>query len=177
MAFLRGINVGGRKPVKMDALKTAFESLGFSDVRTVLASGNVLFESPETDPSRVAARIRDGLAEIFGGGPGVMVRTAGDINDLAGSDPFRAVKLTPQTRLYVTFLAEEPVGGLQVPYESPEGDLKILEASRSAVFSVVELSEARGTTELMKVLEQKLGRDITTRNWNTILKIRNKMEA
>ena len=50
IAFLRGINVGGHKKVPMAALKKAFEAMGFRDVRTVLASGNVIFEAPGKDP-------------------------------------------------------------------------------------------------------------------------------
>ncbi|HYQ86023.1 MAG TPA: DUF1697 domain-containing protein, partial [Bacteroidota bacterium] len=46
-AFLRGINVGGHKPVRMSDLEKAFGQLGFRNVKTVLASGNVLFEAPQ----------------------------------------------------------------------------------------------------------------------------------
>ncbi|MBI1730339.1 DUF1697 domain-containing protein [Candidatus Acetothermia bacterium] len=50
-AFLRGINVGGKKIIKMAELREAVESLGFRNVRTILASGNLLFDAPETNPS------------------------------------------------------------------------------------------------------------------------------
>src|SRR4029077_19756102 len=50
VAFLRGINVGGNRVLKMDDLRKAFESLGFKDVKTVLASGNVMFDAPRSTP-------------------------------------------------------------------------------------------------------------------------------
>ena len=66
IAFLRGINVGGHKPIKMEALAKAFASLGFQNVKTVLASGNVLFESRELDPLRLPRQLNDAAARVPG---------------------------------------------------------------------------------------------------------------
>jgi uncharacterized protein (DUF1697 family) len=77
-AFLRGINVGGRKPVKMEDLRKAFAALGFQNVKTMLASGNVLFDTvvPRADALvksieeilRGGFRARNRRAGPFGGG-------------------------------------------------------------------------------------------------------------
>jgi uncharacterized protein (DUF1697 family) len=53
-AFLRGINVGGHRKIKMETLRQQFESLELQNVKTLLNSGNVLFETPEADPSALA---------------------------------------------------------------------------------------------------------------------------
>jgi uncharacterized protein (DUF1697 family) len=172
-AFLRGINVGGRKPMKMEELRKAFASLGFEVVRTVLASGNVLFESPETDRYLLEQRIDEGLKNTFGYKMGVILRTLPEIRDLVDSDPFEGITVTLQTRLYVTFLTDGSKGGLKLPYESPEGDLRILGVSAGVVCSAVTLSAKRGTTDLMRILEKEFGSAVTTRNWNTIIKILN----
>ena len=60
VAFLRAINVGGRR-VKMHHLRELFESLGFSNVETFIASGNVIFDSPAEDTRKLEQRIEDHL--------------------------------------------------------------------------------------------------------------------
>ena len=125
VAFLRGINVGGRSQIKMGALKEAFESLGFSDVRTILASGNVLFAPQKDQPPALARKIKGKLQEILGSEVSVILRSADDIRAIVKADPFKEVEVTPQTRLYVSFLGEEPEGRIEPPIESPEGDMKI----------------------------------------------------
>jgi uncharacterized protein (DUF1697 family) len=171
VAFLRGINVGGNKILKMEDLRAAFTSLGFRSVSTLLASGNVLFESPPADEAELTRKIEAGLKKKFGRDIGVVLREIAELRRLAETDPFRGIKVTPQTRLYVTFLSEKAKSRLKIPYESPEKDLKILRATDREATSVLTLSPGRGTPELMGALEKEFGRNITTRNWNTIVRI------
>lgn len=171
VAFLRGINVGGNNMVKMETLKTAFESMGFQQVKTILASGNVLFETATTDNDTLSKRIGDTLEKTVGFAISVIVHSIEEIEHLADTDPFRGIAVTPQTRLYVTFLSEKPKSTLKIPYLSPEKDFNILQVSDSEVCSVLTVSKERGTVDAMKILEKEFGRNITTRNWNTIRKI------
>ncbi len=170
VAFLRGINVGGHKPVKMEELKKAFESIGFQNVKTLLASGNVLFETSETGTDNLIKQIEGKLEKEFGHEIGVLLRTIEEIQNLADADPFKNIKVTPQTRFYVAFLSEKPKSALEIPYESGK-EIKIVYVSASEVCSVLILSPNKGTTDLMSVLEKEFGRKVTTRNWNTVTKI------
>jgi uncharacterized protein (DUF1697 family) len=170
-AFLRGINVGGKKTIKMTELKDAVESLGFKNIKTILASGNLLFDAPETNPSILTQRIEHALKERLGLSIGVLIRTMEELQRLWKANPFKGVNLTPETRLYVTFLLEKPQSSLKLPNESSEMDFKILRVTESEVCSVLTLSEKFGTTDLMAILEKEFGRKVTTRNWNTIEKI------
>jgi len=170
-AFLRGINNLGQKPVKMDELKKAFESLGFKNVKTLLASGNVVFDSPNSSPSVLTKTIEAKLKKKFGHEIVVRIREIGELKRLSEMNPFKGIKLTPQTRLYVSFLSEKPKGGMKIPYKSPDKTFKILRATGSEVLSGVTLSSNTGTTDLMELLDKEFGRKITTRNWNTILKV------
>jgi uncharacterized protein (DUF1697 family) len=170
-AFLRGINVGGNKPVKMDELKKAFESLGFKKVKTLLASGNVVFEAPHSSASVLTPKIEEKLKKRFGHEIGVLIRTITELQHLEESNPFKGTNVTPQTRLYVTFLSEKPKSGLKIPHESPDKNFKILRAAENEVCSVLTLSPNSRTVDLMNVLEKEFGRKITTRNWNTIAKV------
>jgi uncharacterized protein (DUF1697 family) len=187
VAFLRGINVGGSKSVKMADLQAAFESMGFRSVRTVLASGNVVFEAVgpasvgepaapafENGPRGTVAvtqRVEEGLRQTFGSPVPVAVRTVADLQRLVASDPFLNVNATPDTRLYITFLSQPEKGRPDFAYESPEGDLTIRRISAGEVAGTVVLSPGRGTTELMQLLEKEFGPAVTTRNWDTLSKV------
>ncbi len=171
VAFLRGINVGGNKPVKMEELRRAFESSGFEDVKTVLASGNVVFATGEADSAALARRIQDELAAKVGLRSGVILRSGEEIRRLVDTDPFRDVKVTPNTRLHVTFVPADVASELTLPYESPDGVFRILSAVGRDLCSIVELSPNHGTLDLMGFLEKQLGKTVTTRTWNTITKI------
>lgn len=172
VAFLRGINVGGHKSVKMADLRTAFEAMGFQNVRTVLASGNVVFGAARPASSEEAtARIAQELQQTLGHAVSVTVRTMGDLRHLVDSDPFKDVTLTPDTRLYITFLSQPVKSRPDFAYESPEGDLTIRRISPGEVAGMVVLSSGHGTTELMALLDKQFGAAVTTRNWDTINKV------
>jgi uncharacterized protein (DUF1697 family) len=171
VAFLRGINVGGNRRIKMEDLRKAFELLGFQHVRTLLAAGNVVFETPEANVIALGQKIEAKLAEVFGYDIGVILRTLDDIREIAGADPFKGITVTPDTRLYVTFLKEKPESALKIPYESPQKDFRILRVTTGEVFSILTLSPNSRSVDAMNVLEKEFGRRITTRNWNTVVKI------
>lgn len=171
VALLRGINVGGRN-IKMADLRAAFASWGYRNVRSVLASGNVVFESESKDEETIAETIASGIKESFGYEVHILLRTAQDILDLVGQEPFKDIEVTKDTRLYVTFLSVETDHSLEIPYTSPAGNYEILQVSRGRIISVLTLQPGRGTTNAMEILEKEFGAGITTRNWNTILKLR-----
>jgi uncharacterized protein (DUF1697 family) len=169
-AFLRGINVGGRQ-VASSKLKAVFASAGFTGVSTVLASGNVRFESPETSRGQLIATAGAALRKELGYEVIVQLRTLDELRSIVAADPFRDVAVTPETRLYVSFYSEKPRGGLRVPYAAENGELRILQQTAGEVYGVVTLSPRTGTTDYMALLDREYGRTVTTRNWNTLLKL------
>jgi uncharacterized protein (DUF1697 family) len=149
-AILRGINVGGHHKVPMAVLRDEMTTMGFGSVRTLLNSGNVIFESASEDPSSLETQIEARLASKFGFPIPVMIRTAASMSDLVESDPFSLILSEvkdPNIRLYITFTRS----GENIP-------------------SVLDLRDSQ-TTKEMEQLEKRLGKDITTRNWNTIVKM------
>jgi uncharacterized protein (DUF1697 family) len=171
VALLRGVNVGGNTMVKMDDLKKWFAALGFKNIKTILNSGNVLFESADEDEDELVKRIQGKLKTQLGHEVGVQIRSIDEIEKLADRDPFKKIKVTPETRLYITFLVDQPKSKLKIPYETPEKDCKILEVTNREVCCAITLSPGRGTTELMSFLEKEFGKNVTTRNWNTLGRI------
>src|SRR5436305_8675709 len=86
-AFLRAINIGGRR-ITNDDLRTGFERLGFSEVAVWRASGNVIFETDARSSARLSARIDEGLSEAFGYEVVTFLRTAGEVRAIAEHTPF-----------------------------------------------------------------------------------------
>jgi uncharacterized protein (DUF1697 family) len=173
--FLRGINVGGRNPVKMADLRAAFEHMGLQTARTVLASGNVVFEAgAEEGGAALSARIEAELPSIFGHPVGAIVRRLGDLEGLRASNPFGRVIMTPHTRLHITFLSDLDKDGTGIRPDPPKripAEIELVRLTCGEVLTATTLSAAWGTTELMVWLEKEFGPGVTTRNWNTIVKI------
>ncbi len=170
-AFPRGINVGGRT-VKMDALREALETAGYENVKTLQAAGNVVFEARESDPPALRAKVEKTIKDKFGFNVHVIIRSAAEIRKLIRSAPFKGIKVKPQTRLYVTFRSEGTKSKLKLPYRALKGDYTILWVSKSEIISALTLTPKVGTVDAMAILEKEFGKEITTRNWNTILKLR-----
>ncbi len=171
IAFLRGINVGGHKIIKMPELARLFGSFGLNNVKTYIASGNVLFETSETDPDIVTRTIEEGLRNALQYEIKVILRTMSELAELVSSDPFKDVPQPENVRLYVTFLAEDSNSALKLPYESPRGEFQLLKKTNREVFSVVFLSQISRSVDGMTFIEKEFGKASTTRNWNTVKKI------
>jgi uncharacterized protein (DUF1697 family) len=108
-AFLRGINVGGTRITK-DNLCAPFRELGFEDVTTFRASGNVIFEGPRESATKLAARIEERLASDLGFTKAVtFIRTAAEMRALAAGDP---LPRAPEQKLHVLFLLKKPAASV-----------------------------------------------------------------
>ncbi len=153
VALLRGINIGPHKRIKMDELRKEFEAMGFLNVKTLLATGNVLFEASETDANALVEVIQHGLVKAFGHEVPVILRSVEQIRELVESDPFVDVEVTKDTRLYVTFLPEMQPGVRGVLPDTPGEDFKILQVTGGEVCSVLTLTENTRSVDSMKLLE------------------------
>ena len=169
VALLRGINVGGNKKVPMIELKKVLEKNGLKNVKTILNSGNVVFES-ESNIRELQTVISLAIEKAFGFQVPVLLRTHKEIEKLAAFNPFKEIKVTPKIRLYATFLLEKPKG--RSFYISPDKSFKIISCLDKTVLSVLDMSFTN-SPEVMGIIEKEYGKNVTTRNWNTILKIVN----
>lgn len=169
IALLRGINVGGRHKAPMAGVRKAFEDMGFGEVKTLLNSGNVVFSGKPQPVEEIETRISRRLEEVFGFPIPVLVRSGEEIKAIIESEPFKGIEVTKDIRLYVTFVRKPPEN-LQTPRIAPDGSFKILAIREKAIFSVLNVSLIN-TPDAMSILEKSSGKDITTRNWNTVVKI------
>jgi uncharacterized protein (DUF1697 family) len=107
VAFLRAINVGGRN-VRMEALRATFESLGFADISTFIASGNVLFGTDSPPTVELERQIEAGLYRDLGFEVDTFVRSAADLADIASGAPELEPDAGAGAAVYVGFLKAEP---------------------------------------------------------------------
>jgi uncharacterized protein (DUF1697 family) len=170
ISLIRGINVGGPTTIKMDALRTLCESLGLRGARTYLQSGNVVFQSKEADPARLARRFQDGIEKTFGLRVEVMLRTTAELRDVIARNPFSSRTGINPSRLLVMFLAREP------EQEAVKSFLKLITGPEELRISGKEAylyyPDGIGHSKLtFTLIEKKLATSGTTRNWNTVTKL------
>src|SRR5256886_14280625 len=120
-AFLRGV-----MPVnaKMPDLKKAFEAAGFTDVKTILGSGSVVFSARAASEASLERRAEAAMTERLGRTFLTIIRPIDALRDLLASDPYRAFRLAPGAKRVVTFLRRRPTSRLALPIEFEGADRK-----------------------------------------------------
>src|SRR5256885_12237845 len=106
--MLRGVNVGGKKIVRMENLRASFEALGFGRVKTYVQSGIVIFEVPKTLSDDLSKAIAEKVSEDFGFPIPVVVRTSDEMGKIVGGNPFLNERGLDPFKLHITFLAALP---------------------------------------------------------------------
>jgi len=163
-ALLRGV-----MPInaKMPELRRAFEAAGFTAVKTVLASGNVVFDARRASESTLERRAEAAMHELLGQAFFTIVRPVDQLHELLASDPFQAHRLDPAAKRIVTFLRAEPTKKLELPVERDGARLLALRGRE--LFSAY-LPTPKGPV-FMSLIERTFGKELTTRTWDTVAKI------
>ncbi|MBF4515731.1 DUF1697 domain-containing protein [Flavobacterium sp. ANB] len=166
LALLRGINVSGHNMMKMDALKTMLENIGFQNVRTYLQSGNFFVDSEE-EATKVGFMIKQEIFKVFGHEVPTIVITKQDLELCFANNPFLKEKDIDTKKLYVAFvstlLKKENINDLKISQFKPD------EASIDGNRIFIKYAVGAGKTRLEgKYIEKKLNVIVTMRNWNTV---------
>lgn len=159
--------MGNSSRVKMDLLRKAFEKMGFENVKTVISSGNVVFEAPSVDVTVLERKIEKLLPGTIGFNSDTIVLEIESLRKLAKSNPFKDIKMTSRMKPYVTFIKGNKESESEFPIEGK--GFTILGVYDRAVCSVVDLTRG-STSDLMRVLDKRWKVN-TTRGWNTIERI------
>jgi len=170
IAFLRGINVGGKNMVPMAGLRTMCEELGLEDVKTLLQSGNVVFRAGRKTPEALEAMLEKETAKRFGVTIDFMVRSDADLAKVFAENPFLKEAKEDPGHLLVLFLKSNPAKDAEKALrETIKGSEVVLVRGKEAYATY---PDGIGTSKLTNaVLEKKLGTRATGRNWNTISKL------
>jgi uncharacterized protein (DUF1697 family) len=161
-AFLRGVSPMN---AKMPELKRAFEAAGFTSVKTLLSSGNVVFDArPATSLERKAEAA---MQKVLGRTFLAIVRPLDTLAALVATDPYTRFRLPRNAKRVVTFLREQPGWSPKLPVE--RDGATILRVDGLEVFSAY-VPGPRGPV-FMELIEKTFGTELTTRTWDTVVKI------
>ncbi|MNQ30491.1 hypothetical protein D3C85_438360 [compost metagenome] len=167
LALLRGINVSGHNMIKMDALKTTLENIGFQNVQTYIQSGNVFVDTEEESPAKVGFLIKQEIFKVFGHEVPVVVIGKNDLEACFSNNAFLKEKEMDTKKLYVAFvsitLRSDSINDLKMSQVKPD------EASIDASRIYIKYAVGAGKTRFdQKYIEKKLNVIATIRNWNTV---------
>jgi uncharacterized protein (DUF1697 family) len=169
IAFLRGINIGGHN-VKMERLRELFSQLGFADVRSYIQTGNIFFETTETDRLALADKIQQHLLAALGYEVPTFLRTVREVEQLLQLEPFKDIEVTPDTRLFVIFTSESLPNDLALPLSSAKGDFEIIATMSAEAFAVMRLINDRPGNPAA-LIEKTFKVKTTSRFFGTTVKI------
>ena len=151
----------------MPALRRAFEKAGFTDVRTLLSSGNLVFTAKKTPPAYLQRTAEEAMQQSLGKTFLTVVRSIDDLRKLLDSDPFKEYRLAPEAKRVITFLRDPPPAALKLPVEQDGARILALQG-REAFTAYV--TNPKGPV-FMTLLEKTFGRSQTTRTWQTVEKV------
>jgi uncharacterized protein (DUF1697 family) len=167
-AFLRGINLGQHNRIAMRDLTALLTELGYTDITTILQSGNAAFAVPgKHTTASIAGHIAGTISDRLGLDVPVQVRTGAELASIVAGNPIREAEAEP-ARLNVVFL-DAPVSSLGPvrPDEFPHEDIRLGDR-----VLYVWYHQGVGVSKLTPVvLERRLKVGTTTRNWNTVTKL------
>lgn len=169
IAFLRGINVGGNKIIKMEALAAAFTAAGFRNVRTFIASGNVFFDSSSANRDALTKKIETMLTKSFGHEIAVALFTLLELRELIAIDRFARIKQTKDVMLCVTLFNRDVPQ--QIPNESKAERLRVVSLHDRAAFIVARRKQTGWFGYPNNWIEKEFGVTGTTRGWGSLQKI------
>ena len=178
ISFIRGINVGGHKKIKMADLRDLYQQLGFHDPRTLLQSGNVIFEAEETDLALVGARIEAGIGEQFGFEAQALLRTPQSFRAALADHPFTAEQLERGSHAMIVFLSGAPDESAVAALRENNAGRETIAATADSLYVFYTDGVARSKLDTKRI-ERSLGMVASARNWNTcqrLLKLLRDME-
>lgn len=170
ISLLRGINVGGRGMIKMDALRALYESLGLRDVRTFIQSGNVVFRAGQRGVDRLPARIEEAIEREFGFRPPVIHRTVEELRRVIARNPFASRAGIEPGKLLVTFLAADPGEEARQAVRRIRTDPEEVWIEGRELW--IYFPNGAGKSKIsLAAFDRALKTPGTGRNWNSVLKL------
>lgn len=166
VALLRGINVGKAKRVAMADLRELLEGLGYTDVRTLLNSGNAVFRAPGSRAD--AGAIEAAIVARFGFSAAVVTHTAAELDAIVAENPLPQAESDP-SRFLVAFVASSDALAAAGPLADQSWTPEALAVGPRAAY--VWCANGIAVSELVPALSRATRNAITTRNWATVLKL------
>jgi uncharacterized protein (DUF1697 family) len=163
-AFLRAVSPMN---ARMPDLRNAFEAAGFRNVKTLLSSGNVVFDAAKASEASLQRKAEAAMTNHLGKSFLTIVRSVDALRELVASDPYENFRLAPNTKRVVTFLRNPPISKIVLPVKL--GSARILAMSGTEIFSVYVPHEDDSPL-FMSLIDKTFGKEVTTRTWETVTK-------
>lgn len=167
ISLLRGINVGGHKRIKMEDLRKLYESLGFKNVQSYIQSGNVLFQTSESNRQKLITAIEQKIEHVYGYHVTIIIKTAEEVQAALKKVPFKNID---ESKLMIAFLSEKP----SKPDMTPIEDVMIESEEAQLIGDVLYLYFPQGSARSKlstNLIEKKLDVSSTIRNWRSTNKL------
>lgn len=163
VALLRGVMP---QNLSMSELRRTMEGAGFTNVRTILASGNVAFDSRSRSEDRIAQTVETALEEGVGRNFPTIVRATTYLQGLVDADPWQSLEYPSGAKRVVTFLRSSPTTPLALPLA--QDGTHILAMQGLEIYSAY-LPNPKGPV-FMTLIEKAFRKEVTTRTWDTVIK-------
>jgi len=170
ICLLRGINVGGRAIIKMEALRALFVSLKFQQPQTYVQSGNVVFRTPESDLDLLATRIRQAIEKKFACSPAIVLRSVTEFRAVVSGNPFARRNNIEPAKLHVFFLAAQPAKNAAQSLRQLAIQPEELHLIGQELFIYFPNGVGKSKLPWARV-DKALETQGTGRNWNSVTKI------
>ncbi len=170
ISLLRGINVGGHKKIKMADLRDLYQELGFENTKTLLQSGNAVFQTDINDLQEIKTMIQEGIQAHFGFQVEIILRTPEDMQAILSDHPFTEEQIADPGKISFVYLESEPS-------EPSVDDLKFHNTGEEIIHAkgrelYIFYTDGKGKSKLDNSrIERALEIKGTARNWNTTQKI------
>lgn len=170
LALLRGINVGGYRPLKMEELREMFTLMGFNNVVTYIQSGNVKFDAENESDQVFARQLHQQIKETFEYDVPVFVREQSFVEEVHSGFPFEEREGWIG---YVTFLEQEPSPKQIETLLKINSDVEQLHVKAREIYSHVDKKTSKKVVFSNSFIESKCKMSATTRNLRTLERILN----
>lgn len=175
VALIRGIGPGDPRKTN-EQLKGVLESLGFFNVMSVIASGNIVFQSDNTSTDELEAKIEAAWPKLLGFEATTLVRSQQQLQEIIDASYFEGFTHSNESYLLITLLKHPQKPNFDIPFQPPGKPYKIVGYAHGVLFTITNNTIIK-TSDLMSWLEKQFGKDITSRTPLTIQRILRKMEA
>lgn len=155
-------------------LRRVCEQLGLCNVQSILASGNLVFESDQTNAHALEAILEEAWSSHLGFKSTTILKSQKELQQLIDHDPFHGLTHGSSSYLLATFFKHPKTLPFVTPHQPAGKPYKIIGCYDNVLFSVTDNTVVK-TTDLMTWLEKQFGKDITSRTWNTVRRIHQKL--
>lgn len=162
-AFLRGVMPTN---AKMPELRSCFEEAGFRNVKTLLSSGNVVFDAKKASEAALERRAEAAMMDRLGRAFYTIVRPVSRLSEIIEADPFARFRLPADAKRVITFMREPHPTRLSLPIEMDGASIVAVDGREAFTFYT---RSPRGPS-FMVLLERTFGQNVTTRTWDTVRK-------